>query len=93
MVRHEVDVTRHQLLRNGVELMHAEASFVDAHTIRLTSLERAERIVAVDKVVIAVGTEAAVDPRMPLDGDCVFSSDDILQMKELPTSSAVTAPA
>ena len=31
-----------------------------------------------DKVVIAVGTEAVPDPRIPLDGNCVLSSDDIL---------------
>ncbi len=39
--------------------------------------------------MIAVGTEAARDPRMPLDGNCVFSSDDILQLKDLPGSLAV----
>jgi NAD(P) transhydrogenase len=36
-----------------------------------------------------VGTEAARDPRMPLDGNCVFSSDDILQLKDLPGTLAV----
>jgi NAD(P) transhydrogenase len=90
VVRHEVDVTRHQLLRNGVELEHGEASFVDAHTLRLRFQERSGgRIVTTDKVVIAVGTEAVRDPRMPLDGNCVFSSDDILQLKDLPRSLAV----
>jgi NAD(P) transhydrogenase len=90
VVRHEVDVTRHQLLRNGVDLEHAEAAFVDAHTLQLRSPEHSgERIVTTDKVVIAVGTEAARDPRMPLDGNCVFSSDDILQLKDLPGSLAV----
>jgi NAD(P) transhydrogenase len=90
VVRHEVDVTRHQLLRNNVELEHAEASFVDAHTLRLLFQERSgERIVTADKVVVAVGTGAARDPRMALDGNCVFSSDDILQLKDLPGSLAV----
>ena len=90
VVRHEVDVTRHQLLRNNVELVHAEASFIDPHRVRLLFEERSgERIIAADKVVIAVGTEAARDPRMPLDGNCVFSSDDILQLKDLPGSLAV----
>ena len=90
VVRHEVDVTRHQLLRNNVELEHAEASFVDPHRIRLRFEENSgERIVTADRVVIAVGTEAARDPRMPLDGNCVFSSDDILQLKDLPASLAV----
>ena len=90
VVRHEVDVTRHQLMRNGVDLEHAEAAFVDPHTIQLRFSDRAgERTVTSDKVVIAVGTEAARDPRMPLDGNCVFSSDDILQLKDLPGSLAV----
>ncbi|HVN28383.1 MAG TPA: Si-specific NAD(P)(+) transhydrogenase [Candidatus Binataceae bacterium] len=90
VVRHEVDVTRHQLLRNGVDLEHAEAAFIDAHTLQLRFSDRAgERIVSTDKIVISVGTEAARDPRMPLDGNCVFSSDDILQLKDLPGSLAV----
>ncbi len=90
VVRHEVDVTRYQLQRNGVDLEHAEASFVDAHTLRLLYPEHAgERIITTDKAVIAVGTEAARDPRMALDGNCVFSSDDILQLKDLPSSLAV----
>jgi NAD(P) transhydrogenase len=33
VVNHEIDVMRHQLLRNGVELITAEASFVDSHTL------------------------------------------------------------
>ena len=35
VIRHEIDVTRHQLMRNRVDLIAAEASFVDPHTIRL----------------------------------------------------------
>src|ERR1700694_2674703 len=35
VMRHEIDVTRHQLMRNGIELLPAEASFVDPHTVRL----------------------------------------------------------
>src|SRR5437764_9697908 len=36
VVRHEIDVTRHQLMRNGVEVFNAQASFVDPHAVRLT---------------------------------------------------------
>ncbi|GIX08123.1 MAG: hypothetical protein KatS3mg115_2526 [Candidatus Poribacteria bacterium] len=35
VMRHETDVMRHQLIRNGVEVIAAEASFVDPHTVRL----------------------------------------------------------
>ena len=35
VVRHEIDVLDHQLLRNGVELTTAGASFVDPHVLHL----------------------------------------------------------
>jgi len=90
VVRHEIDVTRHQLQRNGVTVIRAEGSFVDPHTIRMAMRdEHGERIVTADKVVIAVGTEVARDPSMPMDGSSVFSSDDILTLDELPQSLTV----
>jgi NAD(P) transhydrogenase len=90
VVRHEIDVMRHQLLRNNIELVHAEASFVDPHTLQLASGNGGgvKRVTA-DRVVIAVGTEAVRDSRMPLDGQCAFSSDDILQMDEVPKTLTV----
>src|ERR1700676_1376339 len=35
VIHHEIDVTRHQLLRNGVELISANASFCGPDTVRL----------------------------------------------------------
>ena len=40
VIRHEIDVTRHQLQRNGVEMINADAAFVDAHTLRLLMVDR-----------------------------------------------------
>ena len=84
------DVTRNQLMRNGVELVHGAASFVDPHTLRLAFPHgTGNRRVTTDKVVIAVGTQATRDPQMPMDGHSVFSSDDILDMEELPQTLTV----
>ena len=33
VVRHEIDVMKDQLLRNGVEMVNATASFTDPHTL------------------------------------------------------------
>ena len=41
VIRHEIDVTRYQLQRNGVEMINAEAAFVDAHTLRLKMVDHA----------------------------------------------------
>ena len=90
VIRHEIDVTRHQLQRNGVEMINAEAAFVDPHTLRLTMVDHSgERTVTAAHMLIAVGTEATRDPKIPFDGQNIFVSDDILGMKKLPRTLAV----
>src|SRR5579859_345643 len=93
VVRHEIDVTRHQLMRNHVEVLSAEAGFVDQHTIRLRSLDEhgahLVRDVTASKVVIASGTEATRDPHIPFDGHRICSSDDVLLIRHLPRSLTV----
>src|SRR5512141_1103026 len=39
VIRHEIDLTRHQLTRNRVEVISATASFEDNHTLRLDTVE------------------------------------------------------
>jgi len=90
VIRHEIDVIRHQLNRNGVEVINGDAAFADPHTLRLAMAgETAERTVTAANVVIAVGTEATRDPKIPFDGQNVFVSDDILSLKKLPRTMVV----
>jgi NAD(P) transhydrogenase len=90
VIRHELDVTQHQLLRNGVELITAEASFVDAHTLQLASVtDGGHRVVTSDKIVIATGTMATRDPNIAFDGRRILASDDIPSMEFIPKSMAV----
>jgi NAD(P) transhydrogenase len=90
VIKHELDVIRHQLQRNGVEMIEAEASFADPHTLRLAEVQRKKvRDVTASKVVIAVGTSTALDSTIPFDGQRIFTSDDILELKELPRTLAV----
>ncbi len=90
VVRHEIDVTRHQLSRNRVELLSAEAAFVDPHTIRLNYVDgRGQRDVTAECVIIAVGTHATRDAQAAVDGQRIFISDDILGLDGLPRTLAV----
>ncbi|MFN8489460.1 MAG: Si-specific NAD(P)(+) transhydrogenase [Caldilineaceae bacterium] len=90
VIRHEIDVTRHQLMRNQVELLAAEAAFVDPHTVRLNYLDgRGYRDVTARAVVIATGTSATKDSHITFDGQQILISDDILQMRHLPRSLTV----
>jgi NAD(P) transhydrogenase len=90
VIQHELDIVRHQLQRNRVELISAEASFVDKNTVRLKFVDgRGWRDVSTANVVIATGTSATQTDRIPLDGKRVFLSDDILKLEHLPRTLTV----
>jgi NAD(P) transhydrogenase len=90
VISHEIDVTRHQLLRNHVELFAAEAAFVDPHTMRLTdAVGHGQRDVTAAFVVLATGTAGTRDPHIPFDGQRILISDDILHLDHLPRTLAV----
>jgi NAD(P) transhydrogenase len=90
VVTHEIDVMRHQLLRNGVELKMARASFVDPHKLQLAHADgQSQSTITAQTILIATGSEATRDAHIPFDGRCVFSSDDILALDELPRTLTV----
>lgn len=90
VVQHEIDVTRHQLMRNGVELIPATATFFDPHTLSLDTADgHGHRLVTAEFILIAVGTESTMDPHIPYDGRRVITSDDILRLDRLPRTLAV----
>ena len=92
VIRHEIDVTRHQLSRNHIDLLSATASFVDPHTVKLDLVEdhdRGQRLVTAENIVIATGTEATMDPHIPFDHRRILTSDDILKLDHLPRTLTV----
>ena len=90
VVRNEIDVTRHQLNRNRVELILANASFIDPHTVSINQVDRRGQMdLSAANVVIATGTTCTMDPHIPFDGQRVFTSDDILTLDRLPRTLAV----
>ena len=90
VMQQKTDTLRHQLLRNRVELITADASFIDSHTLSLASVDgRGSRPITTDKVVVAVGTSAAKPDWTNVDGKHILLSDDILNLPELPRSLAI----
>ena len=90
VIRHENDVIRHQLQRNGVELIDANAALIEPNIVAASmKAGHGQRILSTDKIVIATGTKAAKDSSVPFDGQTVFTSDDILGLKCIPKSLAV----
>lgn len=90
VIRNEIDVSRHQLLRNGIDLIEAEATFIDAHTLRLTEANgNGQREVTAEFIVVATGTKVTRDAHIPFDGKYVFTSDDILTLDRIPKTLTV----
>jgi NAD(P) transhydrogenase len=88
VIKNELDVTQAQLFRNGISVFTAEASFVDPHTIRLAS-SRGESSVRAESVVIATGTLPSTSPKVPVNGQTVVLSDQVLQLPALPKTLIV----
>ena len=90
VMHQNTDTLRHQLLRNRVDLITAEASFIDCHTLDLASEDgRSHRPVTTDKVVVAVGTTPTKPEGIQSDGKRILLSDDVLELPELPRSLAI----
>jgi NAD(P) transhydrogenase len=90
VISNEVDVTRHQLMRNGVDILTANASFVDGHRLQLELVpDGIRQEVSAACIIIAVGTTTMLDPFARCDGQHVFTCDDLLSVEQLPKSLAV----
>lgn len=90
VIRHEIDVTRHQLQRNRITVSTANARFVDPNTVAMEDIDgRGQRNVTAEKIIIATGTHATRDKNIPFDGQRIFISDDVLTLEKLPHTLAV----
>ena len=89
VIRHEIDVVKHQLMRNRVDLLSGAASFVDQTTLRLEVTNGHSSTVTAEKVMVAVGTNATRDDHIPFDGREIFTSDDVMGLDKMPKSLTV----
>jgi NAD(P) transhydrogenase len=88
VIKTETDVIHAQLARNGVDLTLGTASFVDPHHIRVQS-SQGQTDLDGQAIVIATGTKPAESPRVPLNNRNILTSDQVLQMAELPKTLIV----
>ena len=58
VIKTEVDVTEAQLSRNGIDVVHGIAHFVDPHQVRVEG-PQTETTLEADRIIIAVGTKPA----------------------------------
>ncbi|HUB51991.1 MAG TPA: Si-specific NAD(P)(+) transhydrogenase [Terracidiphilus sp.] len=88
VIKTEVDVTEAQLSRNGIDVVHGVARFIDAHQIRVEGLQN-EVTLEASRIIVAVGTKPAVSDKVPVNGKSIINSDQILGLDALPKSLIV----
>lgn len=90
VIKHEQDVTRHQLQRNAIDLIEGFASFLGPNKVQVEALAaHGQQEFTAAKIIIAVGTTATQNDFLPLDPETIFTSDDILSLQRLPKTLAV----
>ena len=89
VIGREIEVVRSQLSRNGVDLLHGTASFVDPHTVVIRAEHDGEREVTAERIVIAVGTMPAHPDAVAFDDVRILDSDGILHLERIPRSMVV----
>jgi NAD(P) transhydrogenase len=88
VIKTEVDVTDSQLSRNGIDVVHGVARFLDPRQVRVEG-SQADTTLEADRIIIAVGTHPATSPNVPINGRTIVNSDQILNLPELPRSLIV----
>jgi NAD(P) transhydrogenase len=83
----EVDIVRHQLMRNHVQIVEGVARFLDPHTVAVSGRE--ERRLTAEWIVIATGTRPVRPPAVEFDDRTIFDSDSLLRLDRLPASGLV----
>ncbi len=88
VIKTEIDVTRAQLSRNGIDLISGTASFTDPHHLHVTSTLNQSDYES-EFIIIASGTRPAVSAEVPLNNRTIISSDSMLNLPEIPKTLIV----
>ena len=90
VMQQQVDMLRVHFLSNQVEMIHAEGSFIDPHSIHVSFADRRlNRTITADKIIIAVGSFSTTPPIVQADGRRIFVSDDVLNLPDIPRTLTI----
>jgi NAD(P) transhydrogenase len=88
VIRAEVELTRRQLIANGIEILHGHGSFLDDQTVLCDGPRGSEQISAAN-ILIAVGTNPARPDNIEFDSETIITSDELLKLPKLPRTMIV----
>lgn len=78
-----------QLERNGVEIIHGRACFVDSHTVSVLTTTGQKVKISASNFVICTGSKPRHPDHVAIDHEHVYDSDSVLTLAYLPQTMVV----
>ena len=75
---------RNLLKNNGITLTMGRGALISPEEIRVALKDGSQEIVKADRIIIATGSRPFRIPAFPFDGKRIISSNDALQLEEIP---------
>lgn len=89
VVKHEIDIIRGQLDRNGVKLFTGSASFVDPHVVRVSTADGSTTDAQAKVIIIATGSRPTAPKGIDASDSRVLDSDGVLDLEHVPRTLTV----
>jgi NAD(P) transhydrogenase len=89
VISQEINVIRHQLQRNHVDLLPGTARFVDPHTVHIAGDGVPDRQASAESIIVAVGTKPVRPANVAFNDRTVIDSDGLLHLETIPASLVV----
>jgi NAD(P) transhydrogenase len=89
VVRSLNTLVRENIARHRIDLVHGDASFDDAHTIRVRRPGQEDALLHGEVILVATGSSPTRPRDIPFDDPRLYDSDTILTMQRMPRRLAV----
>ncbi|WP_099188594.1 dihydrolipoyl dehydrogenase [Tepidibacter mesophilus] len=75
--------------KKGVKLVNGFGKLISKNEIEVSKEDGSKEVIKADKIILATGSVPIVPPMFPYDGEKVITSDEALNLKELPKSMLI----
>ncbi len=75
--------------KKGVKLVNGFGKLISKNEIEISKEDGSKEVIKADKIILATGSVPIVPPMFPYDGKKIITSDEALNLKELPKSMLI----
>ncbi|GIM31331.1 dihydrolipoyl dehydrogenase [Paraclostridium bifermentans] len=72
--------------KRGIKLVNGFGKVIDTNKIEVNKEDGSKELVEADKIILANGSQPVILPMFPYDGDRIITSDEALNLKDIPKS-------